>query len=116
MKIVALLLATVISVGSMALAQSQSQQPQPADPTAQAPTEKAPAPKTSTTGSHPLADSARTLQGEVILADGIYYLRSGDEQYRIDDQAKAKQMAGQTVRVTGTVQGNEVHVKSIERR
>jgi hypothetical protein len=100
-------------VSSMALAQSQSQQPQPPDPTAQAPDSKAPSPKASTTGSHPQAERSETFVGEIILSDGSYYLRSGDAQYKLDDQVKGKQMAGQTVQVTGSVQNNVLHVKSI---
>lgn len=114
MKLVALL--TLIAVSSMALAQSQSQQPQPADPTAKAPAAKAPPPKSSANGAHPQEDRSQTYTGEILLENGSYYLRSGNDQYRLDDQAKAKQLAGQTVQVVGIVQGNVLHVKSMERR
>ena len=114
MKWVALV--SLIAVSSMALAQSQSQQPQPADPTAKAPAAKAPPPKSSAAGAHPQEDRSQTFMGEILLENGSYYLRRGNDQYRLDDQSKAKQLAGQTVQVIGIVQGNVLHVKSMERR
>ena len=105
--------AALILMASMVLAQSQSQQPQPADPTAQAPTTKAPPPKTSV-GSGGQTAPADNYLGEVILVDGIYYLRSGASQYKLDDQNKGKQFAGQTVQVAGSLdQQNVLHVRSI---
>jgi hypothetical protein len=116
MRLVAFYAVTLIAVSSMALAQSQSQQPQPSDPTAQAPAAKAPPPKRSTTAAHPQEDSSRTFIGEILLENGGYYLRSGNDQYRLDDQSKAKELAGQTVQVVGILQGNVLHVKSMEPR
>lgn len=103
----------VVFVASMVLAQSQSQQPQPADPTAQAPTTKAPPPKASV-GSAAQTAPADNYLGEIILVDGVYYLRSGASQYKLDDQNKGKQFAGQTVQVTGSLDPqNVLHVRSI---
>ena len=102
-------------MASLALAQSQSQQPQPVDPTAQAPSTKAPPPTSSTrlrsSGQAPAEDA---YVGEVILIGGTYYLRTGDEQYKIENQAKGKQYAGRTVQVKGTVDQEKVlHIQSI---
>lgn len=100
----------------MALAQSQSQQPQPLDPTAKAPASKAPPPESSAPGAHPQEDGTQTLIGEILLDNGSYYLRCGNDQYRLDDQSKAKELAGQTVQVVGILEGNVLHVKSMDRR
>ena len=98
----------------LALAQSQSQQPQPPDPTAHAPTTKAPPPKQSTV-PRTQEQQGQTYVGEVILVNGTYYLRSGADQYILQDQAKGKQYAGQSVQVKGSVDSrNTMHIQSIE--
>jgi uncharacterized protein YdeI (BOF family) len=108
----ALLTAILLVTASLALAQSQSQQPQPPDPTANAPTTKAPPPKASTV---PRAQEAYV--GEIILVNGTYFLRSGDSQYMLQDQARGKQYAGQTVQVKGSLDSrNTLHIQSIAGR
>ncbi len=116
MKTIATLVLSAVLVSSMALAQSQSQQPQPPDPTAKAPDSKAPPPQGSTTRPDAQAQQTDTYIGEVILVDGTYYLRSGNAQYKLDDQGKGKQMAGQTVQVSGTLDNDVLHVKSMATR
>jgi hypothetical protein len=129
-----------------AWAQSQSQQPNPPDPTAQAPAGQAPTtpptfpegtkqspeqPSTtapdhsstqhpessgSTTASSSATQGSRTFVGQIILSNNSYKLRSGDEEYKLDDQSKAKQYAGKDVKVTGDLdrQNKTIHVDRIE--
>jgi uncharacterized protein YdeI (BOF family) len=113
MKLMGTITAILVLLATLALAQSQSQQPQPPDPTAQAPTTKAPPPKQSTV-PQTQEQQGQTYIGEVILMNGTYYLRSGADQYMIQDQAKGKQYAGQTVRVKGSLDSqNTLHIQSI---
>jgi hypothetical protein len=130
----------------VAWAQSQSQQPSPPDPTAQAPASQAPTtpptfpegtkqspeqpstsapdhsstqhPETSgsTTASSSATQGSRTFVGQIILSNNSYKLRSGDEEYKLDDQSKAKEYAGKDVKVTGDLdrQNKTIHVDRIE--
>lgn len=114
MKIMGTITAVLVLAATLALAQSQSQQPQPPDPTAQAPTTKAPPPKASTV-PQTQEQQGQTYVGEVILVNSTYYLRSGADQYMLQDQAKGRQYAGQTVRVKGSLDAqNTLHIQSIE--
>ncbi len=113
------------ALSSFALGQSQSQQPHPVDPTAQAP---ATPPQGSTPPTFPPGsaedksqsstskDSAKTFMGTIALSKGDYVLRSGDREYKLDDQGKAKEFAGKDVKVLGSLDRdkNEIHVESIE--
>jgi uncharacterized protein YdeI (BOF family) len=113
MKGVGTIGAVLAVAASLVLAQSQSQQPQPPDPTAQAPTSKAPPPKTSTV-PRTQEQQGDTYLGEIILVEGTYFLRSGASQYMLQDQARAKQFAGQTVQVKGSLDSrNTLHIQSI---
>jgi len=114
MKFFGTITAVLVLAATLALAQSQSQQPQPPDPTAQAPTTKAPPPKESTV-PRTQEQQGQTYVGEVILVNGSYYLRSGADQYMLQDQGKGKQFAGQSVQVKGSLDSrNTLHVQSIE--
>jgi hypothetical protein len=109
----------------LAFGQSQSQQSHPVDPTAQSP---ATPPQGSTPPTFPTQsgedksaastskDSAKTFMGTVILSKGDYILRSGDKEYKLDDQSKAKQYAGKDVKVLGELDrhDNQIHVESID--
>jgi len=140
MKKAALIASTILLTGAlMAWGQSQSQQPSPADPTAHAPASSAPAtpptfpssqsgsqteqsPAThpensgSTTSSPAASQGSRTFEGQIILNNNSYLLRSGDQEYKLDDQGKAKKYAGKDVKVTGNLdrQNKTIHVDSIE--
>lgn len=50
------------------------------------------------------------------MNNNSYLLRSGDEEYKLDDQSKAKSFAGKDVKVTGDLdrQNKKIHVDSIE--
>jgi uncharacterized protein YdeI (BOF family) len=112
-KLIATIAAALVLAASLALAQSQSQQPQPPDPTAQAPTAKAPPPKASTV-PQTQEQQGQTYVGEIILVNGNYYLRSGADQYMLEDQGKGKQYAGQTVQVKGSLDSrNTLRIQSI---
>jgi hypothetical protein len=54
--------------------------------------------------------------GTVALTKGDYVLRSGDKEYKLDDQTKAKQFVGKDVKVLGSLdrQNNQIHVESID--
>jgi Protein of unknown function (DUF5818) len=109
----------------LAFGQSQSQQPNPVDPTAQAP---ATPPTGSTPPTFPTesgADKAaashskdldRTFMGTIIQSKGDYVLRSGDKEYKLDDQGKAKHYVGKDVKVLGSLdrQNDKIHVESID--
>ena len=113
MKVIGTIAAVLVLAATLALAQSQSQQPQPPDPTAQEPTSKAPPPKQSTV-PQPQDQPGQTYVGEMILVNGSYYLRSGADQYMLQDQAKGKQYAGQTVQVKGSLDSrNTLRIQSI---
>jgi hypothetical protein len=145
MKTMTVLASTILLLGLLpaAWAQSQSQQPNPPDPTAHAPASQAPstpptfpssqsgsqAPEAqrpdqpshpessgSTTSSASATQGSRTFEGQIILSNHSYLLRSGDEEYKLDDQSKAKQYAGKDVKVTGNLdrENKTIHVDSIE--
>jgi hypothetical protein len=132
MKRVTSIVATILLTAALlpsAWAQSQAQQPQPADPTAHAP---ATPPQGSTPPTFPSdessrssddksassssSDSAKTFMGTVALSKGDYVLRSGDKEYKLDDQGKAKQFAGKDVKILGSLdrQNNQIHIESID--
>jgi hypothetical protein len=132
MKLAMTVLASVLLTVALlpaAWAQSQAQQPQPADPTAHSP---ATPPQGSTPPTFPSgqssqsgddksatsssSDSAKTFMGTVTLTKGDYVLRSGDKEYKLDDQTKAKQFVGKDVKVLGSLdrQNNQIHVESID--
>ncbi len=142
MKYSAVLASTALLLALLpaAWAQSQSQQPGPPDPTAHAPASQAPTtpptfpsgsrtpetqrpdqpsqPETSgsTTASSSATQGSRTFIGQIILRNSSYLLRSGDEEYKLDDQPKAKQFAGKDVKVTGNLnrQNKTIHVDPID--
>lgn len=141
MKHMTVLASMILLLGLLpaAWAQSQSQQPNPPDPTAQAPASQAPTtPPTfpegtkqspeqpsaiqhpessgSTTSSSSATQGSRNFVGQIILSGNSYKLRSGDEEYKLDDQSKAKQYAGKDVKVTGDLdrQNKMIHVDKIE--
>ena len=128
MKSIATMLFTMMlaaALSSFSLGQSQSQQPHPVDPTGQAP---ATPPQGSTPPTFPSGsaeekspsstskDSAKTFMGTIALSKGDYVLRSGDREYKLDDQSKAKEFEGKDVKVLGNLDRdkNEIHVESIE--
>ena len=114
------------ALSTMAWAQSQSQQPHPVDPTAQAPatppqgstpptfpSDQSGSDKSASTSS---SDSAKTFMGSIVERKGDYVLRSGDKEYKLDDQGKAKEFAGKDVKVLGSLDRdkNEIRVQSID--
>jgi hypothetical protein len=54
--------------------------------------------------------------GNIVQRKGDYVLRSGDKEYKLDDQRKAKQYVGKDVKILGTLdrQSNEIKVQSID--
>lgn len=133
------ILALVFGLLSTAFAQ-QSQPSQPPDPTAQSPATQAPTPpptqapttpptfpeSKSKPGHSPEAqsqESTETSQAGVRIFSGTigqdkdgYVLRSGSQEYKLDDQAKAKEYKGKQVKVQGSLDRdtNVIRVQKIE--
>ncbi len=61
----------------------------------------------------------RPFMGTVLRRNGIYVLRAGDLEYKLelDDPDKARRYLGQSVKILGTLdkQANTLHIKTIER-
>jgi hypothetical protein len=108
---------------------AQTQPTQPVDPTQHAPA----TPPQSTPPTFPpsakqppdeqqpnTAETAqgkdRTFMGTITLRDGAYVLRSGDKEYKLDDQSKAKEYAEKDVKILGRLdkQQNVIHVQDIQ--
>ncbi|MCU1298929.1 MAG: hypothetical protein JWO91_3207 [Acidobacteriaceae bacterium] len=128
----------VIALSISALGQGTTQPTQPTDPTAQTPTGPIPstpptfpapevkggAPDTRPSDSTPTtSDSssgkeakARPFMGTVLHSQTGYVLRSGDLEFKLDDQEHAKVYEGKNVKVTGSLdkKNNTIHVQTIE--
>jgi hypothetical protein len=54
--------------------------------------------------------------GTVLQSQTGYVLRSGDLELKLDDQEHAREYAGKSVKVTGSLdkRNNTIHVKTIE--
>ncbi|HZR57131.1 MAG TPA: DUF5818 domain-containing protein [Terriglobales bacterium] len=138
-KILVLLFA--LAVSSAALAQGTAQPTQPVDPTAQTPTTPIPSTpptfptpeakggasdtrpsdaspsSTTTSGSQSGKEAkARPFMGTIVSSQAGYVLRSGDLEYKLDDQNRAKQYDGKSVKVTGSLdkKNNSIHINAIE--
>ncbi len=63
-----------------------------------------------------MGTDAKTCTVECVKMGGKYVLYDGASKtsYQLDPQDKAKDFAGQKVKVTGTSEGGTIHVKSIE--
>ena len=63
-----------------------------------------------------MGNDAKTCTVECVKLGGKYVLYDGTSKtsYQLDPQDKAKDFAGQKVKVTGTSDGDTIHVKSIE--
>ncbi len=60
------------------------------------------------------ADAAACVQ-KCVDGGASYVLVSGGKVYKLDDQDKFKGMAGESVKVMGTVKGDSITVKSVEK-
>jgi Protein of unknown function (DUF5818) len=63
-----------------------------------------------------MGNDAKTCTVECVKLGGKYVLydAASKTSYQLDPQDKAKDFAGQKVKVTGTSDGGTIHVKSIE--
>ena len=137
-RIIHLLVMAIFLCALSALGQSQNQPSQPQDPGTQVPPPQSTPPtfpqskpgkqqpdpqqpsaaqaETQAPTATPNAEqnSARTFMGTIIRSEDSYLLRSGDKEYKLDDQTKVKPFAGKDVKVTGTLDNNVIHVQSIE--
>ncbi|HKS94867.1 MAG TPA: DUF5818 domain-containing protein [Terriglobia bacterium] len=91
----------LVAVANAAPSQNQAQQPQQPQ---QQPGDQ--------------AQQQQTFTGKIAKAQGKYVLQNPDTKtaYTLDDQDKAKQFEGQSVKVTGTLdaQNNMIHVSDIQ--
>src|SRR6266481_9730951 len=80
---------------------------QPVDPTAQAPATPAPTtpPTFPRSEAKPQPDRAdlRVYMGTIVQDGNGYILKSGNEEYLLDNQKKAKNYQGKDVKITGTL-------------
>ena len=99
---------------------AQNRPSQPVDPTAQAPATRAPAtpPTVPTPEAKPQSDrpDVRVYMGAVVQNGDSYVLKSGNQQYLLDSQKKARKYKGKEVKITGTLDKakNLIHVKKID--
>ena len=99
---------------------AQNRPSQPVDPTAQAPATRAPAtpPTFPTPKAKPQSDrpDVRVYMGAVVQNGDSYVLKSGNQQYLLDSQKKARKYKGKEVKITGTLDKakNLIHVKKID--
>jgi len=100
-------------------ADQKPQQPDPStqpsqSPSAQ-PTPQSQQPDSSATSTGSTAET-KTFMGTVVKAQDGYMLRAADLQYKLDDQDRARQFDGKSVKVQGTLdsQSNTIHVQTIE--
>jgi len=89
--------------------QTNQATPNPQPPTTSQPSDTTPTDSTST----PMQGSSFT--GMIVKTDDGYTLKTSDMTYQLDDQEKAKQFAGQNVKVSGTLDTNTnmIHVSDI---
>ena len=91
---------------------AQEQQPQSTSPATQSAQDQA-----SSQAMNPAADS-QTFTGQIAKAGGKYVLKDTTTQstYKLDDQDRAKQFEGKTVKVVGKLdsQSNMIRVSTIE--
>jgi len=99
---------------------AQNRPSQPVDPTAQAPATRAPAtpPTFPTPEAKPQSyrPDVRVYMGAVVQNGDSYVLKSGNQQYLLDSQKKARKYKGKEVKITGTLDKakNLIHVKKID--
>jgi cytoskeletal protein RodZ len=133
MKRISILAILVMVFGLLPAAFAQQSQPsQPPDPTAQAPATQAPTtPPTfpeskskpsqspeaqSQQSSETSQSAAKVFTGTIEQVRHGYVLRVSGQDYKLDDQAKAKAYSGKQVKVQGTLDPdtNIIHVDKIE--
>ena len=107
--------------GSLPGLLAQGGQPsQPVDPTAQAPATPAPAapPTFSRSNAKVQRDgpNLRVYMGTIVTNGDAWVLKSGNEQYLLDSQKKAKNYKGKDVQLTGTLDNDKklIHVEKIK--
>jgi len=97
-----------------------SQPSQPADPTAQAPATAAPTTPPTFPPSEARAREGRpdlkVYMGTIVTNGDAWVLKSGNEQYLLDNQKKARNYKGKDVEVTGTLDKEKhlIHVEKIK--
>ena len=107
--------------GSLPNLFAQGSQPsQPVDPTAQAPATPAPTTPPTFPPSEGRAregrPDVRVYMGTIVTNGDAWVLKSGNEQYLLDRQKKARKYKGKDVKITGTLDKakNLIHVEKID--
>lgn len=60
------------------------------------------------------SDAAATCVGKCVAGGASYVLVADGKVYQVDNQDKFKDLAGKSVKVTGTVDGDKVAVETVE--
>ena len=106
----------VITIPALAQQSSSPMTQEQQQPQAQPQAEPQAQPQTP--DSQASATDMQTFQGTISRSKGQYVLMdsAGTASYKLDDQKKAKEFAGKSVKVTGTLNasGKVIHVASIE--
>ena len=59
------------------------------------------------------SDAAATCVGKCVAGGASYVLVADGKVYQVDNQDKFKDLAGKSVKVTGTVEGDKVAVETV---
>jgi Protein of unknown function (DUF5818) len=123
--IAALCAVALLAVPGVGLSSQGNAPSQPIDPTAQAPATRAPAsPAPATPPTFPTTEArpdspppnARVYVGTILKVGNAYVLKAASEEYRLDNQRKAKHYKGRDVKITGTLDNttNLIHIRKID--
>jgi hypothetical protein len=113
------------TLGPQLIAWSQFQKPQPIPQPLPPPDKDKDAsvpqpnqvPQTQAPSDHRQAPAAQTFTGTILKDGKVYVLKmAGATVYQLDDQDRAKQFEGKSVKIAGTLDatGGSLHVTSIE--
>ena len=120
MKLKALLLCTLLTLGLAAIAFGQgSTSPSSQDPSMQSPSQTSPSQgssSSSATSATQGSASESTFTGSIGKSGGKFVLHAAEGDFKLDDQGQAQSYEGKDVKVTGTLDssGRTIKVKTIE--
>ena len=120
MKLKALLLCTLLTLGLAAVAFGQgSTSPSSQDPSMQSPSQTSPSQgssSSSATSATQGSASESTFTGSIGKSGGKLVLHAAEGDFKLDDQGQAQSYEGKDVKVTGTLDssGRTIKVKTIE--
>jgi len=117
MKVKALVLCSLLTLGLAAMAFGQGSapaSPSTQDPSMQSPSTQSPSQASPTASGSSASESSFT--GSIAKSGGKYVLHAAEGDFKLDDQGQAQSFEGKDVKVTGTLDasGRTIKVKSIE--